>query len=144
MKDTVCRAPIGKEELARAAFVERACLSTAWSEDQISDLPPYATYLCAFCGGTLCGIASMYTVAGEGQILNLAVLDEYRRSGIADSLMLSLLSVAREKECELIALEVEDGNVGAIALYQKHGFEITGRRIGFYNGKDALNMEKRL
>lgn len=144
MKNITCRAIQTKEELARAAYIEKTCLSTAWSEKQISELPPSATYICAFCENELCGIASMYIIAGEGQIMNLAVLPEYRRNGIADALMNALLSVAREHECELLTLEVEEGNSGAISLYNKHDFAITGRRKGFYNGNDALNMEKKL
>ena len=46
--------------------------------------------------------------------------------------------------CEAITLEVADGNLGAIALYEKHGFTVVGRRLGFYKGKDALNMEKKI
>ena len=144
MKDIICRAIDGKEEIARAAYIESTCLETAWSESQISDLPHYATYIAAFLSGDMCGIASMYTVAGEAEIMNVAVLPEYRRNGVADELMLRLISVAREKSCEAITLEVADGNLGAIALYEKHGFTVVGRRLGFYKGKDALKMEKKI
>lgn len=144
MKDIVCRAIDGKEEAARAAYIEKECLDTAWSEAQISDIPHYAVYLCAFVNGEMCGIASVYLIAGEAEIMNIAVLPEYRRNGVADALMSKLVSVAREKECEIITLEVADGNIGAISLYEKHNFVVSGRRKGFYKDADALNMEKRL
>ena len=46
--------------------------------------------------------------------------------------------------CEAITLEVADGNLGALALYEKHGFTVVGRRSGFYKGKDAVKMEKKI
>ena len=144
MKNITCRVIESKNEIARAAYIESVCLSTAWSEAQISDLPHYATYLCAFLNETLCGIASMYTIAGEAQIMNLAVLPEYRRNGVADILMQTLFNVANEKNCDIITLEVDCVNESAISLYEKHGFVVSGIRKGFYNGKDALNMEKKL
>ncbi len=144
MKNITCRTIGAGSEVARAAYIESVCLSTAWSEAQIADMPHYATYLCAFLNETLCGVASMYAVAGEAQIMNLAVLPEYRRNGVADALMQALFTAARERNCDIITLEVESGNEGAISLYKKHNFIVSGRRKGFYNGKDALNMEKKL
>ncbi len=144
MKDIICRAIDGNGEIARAAYIESVCLETAWSEAQISDLPHYATYICAFLDGEMCGIASMYTIAGEAEIMNVAVLPDYRRNGVADALMLKLISVARENGCDIATLEVADGNIGAISLYEKHNFVVSGRRKGFYKGKDALNMEKKI
>ena len=144
MKDIVCRAIDGKEEAARAAYIEKECLDTAWSEAQISDIPHYAVYLCAFVNGEMCGIASVYLIAGEAEIMNIAVLPEYRRNGVADALMNKIFSLSRENGCTVATLEVADGNIGAVALYEKHGFKISGRRKGFYKGVDALNMEKTL
>ena len=144
MKDIVCRAIDGKDEAARAAYIESVCLDTAWSEAQISDLPNYAAYIGAFSDGEMCGIASVYLIAGEAEIMNVAVLPEYRRKGVADALMSAIFSIALQNRCTAATLEVADGNVGAIALYEKHGFKISGRRIGFYKGVDALNMEKTL
>ena len=144
MKDIICRAIDGSDEFSRAAYIESVCLETAWSEAQISALPHYATYVCAFFGGEMCGIASMYVISGEAEIMNIAVLPEYRRNGVADALMNKIFSLSRENGCTVATLEVADGNIGAVALYEKHGFKISGRRIGFYKGVDALNMEKKL
>ena len=144
MKEIVCRKIDGKDEFSRAAYIEGMCLDTAWSEAQIADIPSYAAYIGAFSDGSMCGIASVYLIAGEAEIMNIAVLPEYRRKGVGDALMSSIFSLAQENGCTAATLEVADGNVGAIALYEKHGFKVTGRRIGFYKGVDALNMEKTL
>lgn len=144
MEEIIYRSPVSENDFKMAAKVESVCLSTAWSEAQIADLPDYAVYICAVCDGTVCGIASMYAFAGEGQIMNVAVLPEYRCRGIATGLMQNLNDRAAEKGCEFITLEVAEDNIGALALYEKQGFSVVGRRKGFYNGKDALNMEKKL
>ena len=132
------------QEAQLAADLENACLSTAWSKEQILNIPDYAIYISAFEGETLCGIASMYTIAGEGQIMNLAVSENHRRRGIANGLMNELTLYALDKNCDIITLEVAEDNLSAISLYEKCGFVSVGKRNGFYNGKNALIMEKKL
>ncbi len=138
----IYRAPENEKEIKMAAELEKDCLSTAWSESQIANLSEFAHYLCAVEDCEVCGIASMYAVAGEGQIMNIAVSQKFRRRGIANGLMNELILLAKSKNCEIITLEVAEDNQSAIALYEKCGFAAVGRRKGFYNGKDALIMEK--
>lgn len=138
----IFRTPETKSEIAQAAKIESECLSTAWSESQIASLPEYAVYVAAFENGMACGIGSMYTVAGEGQIMNIAVSNAFRRRGIANGIMNELILLAKDRNCENITLEVAEDNISAISLYKKCGFTAVGRRNGFYNGKDALIMEK--
>ena len=140
----ICRKLLSDDEARRAAEREKECLSTAWSFEQIKGLPDYAYYIGGFEGDMLCGIASMYAIAGEGQIMNVAVSSAFRRKGVAMSLMLSLIEKAKEAKCENITLEVAEDNISAISLYEKCDFAVVGKRNGFYNGKNALIMEKKL
>lgn len=142
--DIVFRALANDAEVVTASDIEKECLSTAWSSDQISSLPEYAFYIGAFDKDMLCGIASMYVIAGEGQIMNIAVLPCYRRKGIANGLLCAMFDIANNNNCENITLEVASDNISAISLYEKCGFACVGKRNGFYNGKDALIMEKKL
>lgn len=142
--DFVYRALLGDDEVRAASVIESECLSTAWSFEQIKDIPEYAYYIGAFDNQTLCGIASMYAIAGEGQVMNVAVSHVYRRKGVAAGLMDSLVKKAVESKCENITLEVAEDNFSAISLYEKCGFVAVGKRNGFYNGKNALVMEKKL
>jgi ribosomal-protein-alanine N-acetyltransferase len=52
------------------------------------------------------------------------------------------ISWARQRGCERIDLEVSAGNASAIALYTGAGFEVVGRRPGYYSNprEDALLM----
>ena len=132
------------ERVPAAAGVERTCLSTAWSEAQLSSLPPEAVYLTALAEGTVCGIGCLYCVAGEAELQNLAVLPAYRRHGVAQAILNALFAEAEKRSCESVFLEVAAGNEAAQALYRKNGFVPVGRRPGFYRGEDAVLMKKGL
>ncbi len=132
----------GEEELA--SEIEKECLDTAWSTGQISSLPENAFYLVASYNSELCGCASVYCIAGEGQIMNIAVLPEFRGRGIGKGLMNELEKVCIERNCEFISLEVAVDNISAVSLYKKCGYAQVAIRKGFYKGIDAMIMEKKL
>lgn len=78
-------------------------------------------------------------VAGESEILNLAVAPEHRRHGIGRALVLAA--------CEQPAdwyLEVRSSNLGGLAFYRECGFEQAGRRPDYYQGprEDAIVMKR--
>ena len=135
---------IQKGEEASAAILEKESLRTAWSEKQISEIPENCVYLVCENGGEICGIASIYLVFGEGEIMNIAVSQKHRRKGLAFGLMSALEKEALDKNCENIILEVAVDNLSAISLYKKCGYAPVGTRKGFYKGVDAIIMEKKL
>ncbi len=132
--------PPAEEECALAAEIERACLSTAWSECQIRDRSPETVYLMAFADGEAAGILSASLSLYDGELLNLAVLPAYRGNGAAQFLLDALY--ARMEGLESLFLEVAESNLPARKLYEKNGFAVVGRRKGFYGGEDALLMKK--
>ncbi|KRM75383.1 GNAT family N-acetyltransferase [Secundilactobacillus collinoides] len=79
----------------------------------------------ALAGDQLVGLATITptvdTKAGE---IGVAVLKKYWRQGIGLELMLSALDwAAIESSYNEISLTVQKNNLGAVALYQKIGFE---------------------
>lgn len=136
--------PLTDAHIPAAAEVERVCLSTAWSEQQLRSLPDYACYLVALDGNEVCGIASLYISFDETELINLAVLSAHRGQGIAQLLLDKLFCIAREKGAVSMFLEVAASNLAAQNLYRKNGFETVGRRVGFYGGEDALLLRKEL
>lgn len=121
-----------ERDIPRAAEIEKKCLDTAWSENQISSLPEGAVYLVAREEGEILGIASMYCVFDEGQIMNIAVDPVFRRRGVGKSLLDRLCKIAVERKCVSLVLEVALDNESAISLYEKCGFEKAGKRKGFF------------
>lgn len=132
--------PPAEEECAIAAEIEKACLSTAWTEGQIRDRSPETVYLIALTDGVPAGILSASLSLYDGELLNLAVLPAFRGKGVAQAL-LEALYLRMEGLPELF-LEVAESNLPAQRLYEKNGFSTVGRRKGFYGGEDALLMKK--
>lgn len=126
------------------AHIASVCLAEAWSEkayfEQISN--PIDHTLVAVCDGESAGFLSMWYVAGEIEINNIAVLPEFRRMGIADK----LLSCAFElfPDVQGAYLEVRQSNLPAQKLYEKHGFVKVGKRKNYYRNptENALLMNK--
>ncbi|KAK9841808.1 hypothetical protein WJX81_004521 [Elliptochloris bilobata] len=89
----------------------------------------------------IAAIRNIAEVADELQVLELAVLPEFRRRGVGTELVRELV----RGSCRAggtVLLEVRAGNAAAVALYQQRlGFATVGRRRGYYaDGEDALLM----
>ena len=88
------------------------------------------------------GLAGFWIMAGEAHIVNIAVRESYRRQGIGELLLISLIELAIEKDANLITLEVRASNNTAQRLYYKYGFTLKGIRRGYYSDdrEDAVIM----
>lgn len=93
-------------------------------------------------GQYVIGLAGFWIMAGEAHIVNIAVKQSYRRRGIGELLLISLIGLAIEKGAQLITLEVRASNSSAQSLYYKYGFVIKGIRRSYYsdNREDAVIM----
>ncbi|GBF96158.1 hypothetical protein Rsub_08906 [Raphidocelis subcapitata] len=90
-------------------------------------------------GGFIVG----WLVAGELQLLELAVHPDCRRRGLGAALLRRLLLEAGCDAAAAAVLEVRADNGGALALYAAHGFGEVGRRRRYYpDGCDALLMAR--
>lgn len=89
-------------------------------------------------------------VAGEAEILTVAVARAHRRKGLGRDLMEAVLRTLHGERAETLFLEVDETNAPAIALYKRLGFREVARRPGYYEhagGKqrtDALVMRRDL
>lgn len=78
------------------------------------------------------GFILVRAIAGEAEILTLAVAPAARRQGLARRLVEQAAVRALALGAEAIFLEVADDNPAAIGLYEGFGFETVGRRRGYY------------
>ncbi|MEN2975189.1 MAG: ribosomal protein S18-alanine N-acetyltransferase [Candidatus Caldarchaeales archaeon] len=85
-------------------------------------------------------------IVKAGHVISIAVLPEYRRMGIATSVIKNAMKILREEYgCSEIFLEVRISNTPAINLYEKLGFIKVDRIKGYYmDGEDAYLMAKEL
>lgn len=72
---------------------------------------------------------------GEFYISNVAIYPEFRAQSIGTKLILEVEKVAKEKGARKMALDVEVGNVGAIKLYSRLGYSITGECLVRLGGR---------
>lgn len=73
----------------------------------------------------------------EAEILSVALARGARGRGHSRSLLSHHLQSLAYAGVKTVHLEVEEGNVPALALYRRLGFEASGRRPGYYARPDG-------
>ena len=112
------------EELYRQAFQpERAARLLLVAED--TDLSPDND------ARGIVGFLVAHQLTPEWELENLVVASAARRQGLGKRLLKALLHAARQTNSSVF-LEVRESNAAARALYEKAGFEPTGRRPAYY------------
>lgn len=82
------------------------------------------------------GFALNRIIAGEAELLLLAVSPNSRRQGVGIALLDRSRDLARARSGSRLHLEVRYNNP-ALELYKKAGFSLVGRRPGYYRGIDG-------
>ena len=135
---------LSEENAAAVAEIEKLCFSHPWSEATVcSEIKSgFSDFFGAFEEEKLAGYIGGRTIAGETEIFNVAVSPEFRRKGIAKALIEKFIETVREKETQVIFLEVRTSNLSAISLYEKSGFVFCGIRKDYYTDpkENALLM----
>lgn len=138
--------PLELRHIKEIARLEDLCFSEPWSEEGILEAYRCGTkFFVAENSKQLMGYIGIKAVIDEGYISNVAVYPQYRKRGVATSLLSKVFEYAREKCLSFVSLEVRASNTAAVSLYQKTGFKEEGRRKDFYRlpREDALIMTKR-
>ena len=101
-----------------------------------------AQYLLLFNGAEIVGYVGYWLVLDECSIIMVAVHPEWQGFGFGRKLMQKALADAAHSGATFSTLEVRDGNLPALKLYQSLGYKIVGRRKNYYKrtGDDALLM----
>ena len=132
--------------VVQIAELETICFSDPWSENSIaSELDnKLAFWLVAAEGDTVAGYIGSQTVMDETDMMNVAVHPDFRRQGIAEALVNTLVENLKKMGSRCLTLEVRASNAPAIALYGKLGFAEIGRRKNYYRNprEDALILRK--
>ena len=116
-----------------AAFTDQR----GWSDTEITTLldSPFTAALTRPAG-----FALIRTLAGESELLTLAVDPRARRQGIARSIMQEWLERITPL-AQTAFLEVAADNHAARALYAGFGFTHSATRTGYYARKDAQAVD---
>ena len=145
---------LGLESMPEVAALEALCFPSAWTAGQFAEAWQqdwFAGYG-LFQDNTLAGYITLSVLAGELEVLNIALLPEFRGRGLSFPLMsYALHDTLRGGHLlkkglapagwERGVLEVRTGNLPARALYTSLGFKPAGLRRHYYSdGEDALVM----
>ena len=137
---------MNEAHVAQVAQLEKCCFSMPWSENAIrSELTnPLSCWIVAVEQNKVVGYVGSQSVMGEADMMNIAVDAAYRRAGVAETLVDTLIAHLRSQKTYCLTLEVRASNEPAIKLYEKHGFVQLGRRPGYYYAprEDALIYRK--
>jgi ribosomal-protein-alanine N-acetyltransferase len=128
-------------DVMTSAFPAR--FGEAWTRSQCAGiLPMTGVRLVLARDGeeTSLGFSLYRTVAGDSELLLLAVDASAQGKGIGRKLLDHFIEDAKQNGAERIHLEVRDGNP-AVAMYREAGFARIGRRRNYYHGSDGLRYD---
>lgn len=114
----------------------------AWTRAQCAGILPMhgVAMTLAFSSETPVGFSLVRAVAGESELLLLAVSPEWRGRGVGTALVDGFIAHGRAVGAHHLHLEVRDGN-SAVGLYRRAGFRIVGRRSKYYRGLDGQQFD---
>lgn len=134
------------EHVDAVAEMEKLCFADPWSINSItSELNnPLSLWLVALDGECVVGYVGSQTVLDGADMMNLAVLPQYRKQGVGQALVNELVDRLKQKGAICLALEVRQSNLPAISLYEKLGFVQVGLRPNYYRNprENALILRK--
>jgi ribosomal-protein-alanine N-acetyltransferase len=132
----------GVMAIMTAAFSPR--FGEAWTRSQCAGILPMTGVSLMVArdhdGAAPAGFSLFRTVAGEAELLLLAVAPERQGRGIGRQLLEQFLERARASGAARVHLEVRDGNA-AVAMYYRAGFAAAGRRQNYYRGDDGSQYD---
>lgn len=130
----------------QVAELEKISFNDPWSINSIaSELEnPLAYWLVAVTDEQVMGYVGSQTVMGETDMMNIAVHPDFRRQGVAEALVCTLVDDLKEQSSRCLTLEVRASNDPAKRLYEKLGFLMIGKRPKYYRNprEDALILRK--
>ena len=125
-------------ELDREAFFDPWSLET-WQRELQNTI---AVWIVEEVERDIVGYAGIWNVAGEAQVMRVAVRKALRNQGLGLLLTQELIQKAREAGAEAVTLEVRESNVAAQKVYERCGFVSGGVRPHYYEdtGEGAVIM----
>jgi ribosomal-protein-alanine N-acetyltransferase len=144
-------------DVATVAAIERAVFTMPWSSSAFGyelRSNPLSHYVVARTASdrkgpdgqgldpSIVGYGGFWMMLDEAHICTLGVHPDWRRCGVGELLLSSMVEAAMRLNAKVMSLEVRASNLPAQHLYEKYGFRPVGVRKGYYsdNHEDALIM----
>ncbi len=102
---------------------------------------PNSEYFVALQDDEIVGFGGIWCAIDDIHITNIVTKKIYRNFGIGTKLLEHLIYVASKKNLSALTLEVNEKNLPAIHLYEKHHFQKVGQRKNYYKqNENAIIM----
>src|SRR5258708_9766445 len=124
--------PMSEASLRRVLEIEEDLYEFPWTLGNFRD-SLRAGYGCWVVrdGRQLIAYAVLMLAAGEAHLLNLSVAAHAQRRGHRRALLKDVVVVARERNAQVLFLEVRPTNTVGHRLYTRYGFRQIGVRRGY-------------
>lgn len=123
------------------AAIHAACFARGWSVEEmdqlLSDRSVIACALYREGRERPVGFAASRIAADEAEVLSVAVIETRRGAGGGGALLARHLGRLAGEGVRRVALEVDEDNAAALALYARFGFAEVGRRQAYYRRADG-------
>jgi ribosomal-protein-alanine N-acetyltransferase len=142
--------PAIERDLSQVAQIEKSSFADPWSEESFRRLLGVAPaiFLVALFppDDAVAGYVVAFSVAEDGELLNVAVDPRFREKGLAGQMLDAVVIELGARGVRSAFLEVRESNTAARALYKSRGFIEIGRRSKYYRRpvEDALVMVRHL
>lgn len=123
------------ENLHKACFPNKP-----WTASDFADLKKSGCDIIASQNG----FVVWRVVADEAEIITIGVHPDARKSGIASAMLAIIENDIKKRGGKKIFLEVAENNEPARKLYEANGYKKIGVRPKYYDGIDAIMMDKDL
>jgi len=138
--------PMEKKDIMQVSGIEKSIFSVPWSANSFIEASENENNIYLVCveNDEVAGYCGLWTVLGEGNVTNVAVLEKHRGKGYGRALLKELENRGHDKDVKKYFLEVRQSNIIAQNLYLSLGYENIGIRKNFYERptEDAVIMTK--
>jgi ribosomal-protein-alanine N-acetyltransferase len=133
------------DDVVAVQEIEREIFLTPWPRNAYQRellQNKMASYIVLRDRDEIIGYAGLWKMHDEAHVTTVGVRRRDQGKGFGIALMLALIGRAYTLNSRWMTLEVRASNHGAMAMYEKLGFKVIGRRRGYYtdDGEDAVVM----
>ncbi len=126
--------PAAADEAGVLAGLHGQCFHRGWTPDEMSALLKgmRTLTLVAEFGAEPVAFVLARAPAVDAEVISIATGHAFRRRGLAGQLLHQLHDRLTAWRCASVFLEVDENNVGAVTLYNGHGYRRVGLRRDYY------------
>ena len=130
-------------DLQELMQIENECFSRPYSSESfLQDLRgDKVKVFVKILNEKIVGFISLYIFLDEANLQQIAVLEDFRRKGIASELIEYSIEYLKLNKVKKFYLEVNETNFVAIKTYEKFGFKQVVTRKNYYGNQSAVVYE---